>query len=197
MVVLAALAAAVGMSVYVSPAAVHPDAQVHVYVSDLNAPSALVVLHGGIARRGKWFQWVPLQPDGGGRWSAILQTPGLLGIYPVRVRVGRVVHPTTATVEVVPPRFTAQPGFSTPAQVAQWWAFVAKPGVMIKSVTTWRSGFYTHRDPTYNRLLRVEFQLLGNWPQMHLRRGPHVLYLSVARRLTSGPWRLLEVVTAP
>lgn len=197
MVVLAALTAAAGLSVIASPAAVHPDSQVHVTVTGLNAPSALVVLHGGIARRGKWFHWVPLRADGGGRWTAILKAPGLLGIYPVHVRVGRVVRTTDATVEVVPPRFTAQPGFAAPEQVAQWWAFNAKPGVMIKSVTTWRSGFFTHRDPVFNRLLRVQFRLLGNWPQQHLRPGEHVLYLSVARRTTSGAWRLLETVAAP
>src|SRR5690349_7591217 len=146
----AALVAA-GMTVFASPGAAHPDAQVRVTVLGLNAPSALVVLHGGIARRGKWFGWVPLQSEGGGRWTAVLKSPGLLGIYPIHVRVGNVVHATSATVEVVPSGFSAQPGFATPTQVAQWWAFVAKPGIVVKSVTTWESGFYTHRDPTLNR----------------------------------------------
>lgn len=197
MTAFAAVVAAAGMSVVAAPATVHPHAQVRVMVTGLNAPSALVVIHGGIARGGRWFQWVPLRSDGGGRWSALLQTPGFYGIYPVRVRVGSVVHATPATVDVVPPGFSAQPGFATPTQVAEWWAWIAQPGVVIRSVTTWRSGFYTHRDPSLNRLLRVQFQLLGNWPQQHLRVGTHVLYLSVARRTVGGSWRLLEVVSSP
>ena len=166
-------------------------------MTGLNARAALVVLHGGIARQGRWFGWVPLRSDGSGRWGALLQTPGLFGVYPVRVRVGNVVHLTAATVEVVPRGFSARPGFATPVQVAQWWAWIAKPGIVIRSVAPWHTGFYTHRDPEYNRLLRVQFQLLGNWPQQHLRAGAHVIYLSVARRATSSPWRLVETVTAP
>ena len=185
------------MTVVASPATVHPHAQVRVTVSGLSAPSALVVIHGGIARQGRWFRWVPLRSEGGGRWSALLQTPGLLGIYPIRVRSDGAEHTTSAMVEVVPPGFSAQPAFAAPTQVAQWWAWIAQPGVIIRSVTTWRSGFFTHRDPALNRLLRVQFQLLGDWPQLHLHAGLHVLYLSIARRTTGGPWRLLEVVTAP
>jgi hypothetical protein len=103
---------------------------------------------------------------------------------------------TAATLEILPPGYAREPGFDTPAQVAWWWAWVAQPGVVVKSITTWRSGFYTHRDPSLNRLLRVQFALLGNWPSMHLRRRSHVLYLSIARRRASMPWRLLQSVAA-
>jgi hypothetical protein len=107
------------------------------------------------------------------------------------------VYPTRETLEIVPPRFASQPGFDTPTQVAQWWAWLIPGGAAVKSIGTWRAGFYTHRDPTLNRLLRVTVQLFGDWPARHLRRGTNTLYLSVARLRPGAPWRLLEVVRAP
>jgi hypothetical protein len=195
--VLIAAAAAAALTVAVSPAPAAPGGLVHVDVHGLAAPSALVVVHGGIARRGRWFRWVPLASRGTGRWTATLRTPGFLGVYPLRLRVGHAVRPTNAVVRVLPHGFMRQPGFDTPQQVAQWWAWIAPPGVVLKSVSTWRAGFYTHRDPTLNRLLRVRFRLLGDWRTQHLRRGEHVLYLSVARLRPGAPWRLVETVAAP
>ena len=64
-------------------------------------------------------------------------------------------------------------------------------------VTTWTTGFYTHRDPELNRLLRVRFTLQGDWPAQHLRKGTHVLFFSVARLKPTSGWRLLETTTAP
>jgi hypothetical protein len=194
---MTAFVAAVAIAVSFSPAVARPDAQVRVNVTGLHATSALVVLHGGIASRGKWFSWVPLQHAGGDSWTANLQTPGLYGIYPLRLRVGGAVMTTQATVEIVPPGFARQPGFDTPAQVAQWWAWIAQPGVALTSISVWNAGFFTHRDPSLNQLLRVEFNLLGNWPSLHLNRGKHVLYLSVARERIGAPWRLLQTVSAP
>ncbi len=193
-----ALAAAVAtLAVSLSPAVAHPNGQTRIEVKGLHASSALVVLDGGIATRGKWFQWVPLRHADADTWSTTLKTPGLYGIYPVRLRVGPAVMPTDAALAIVPPGFAQEPGFDTPEQVAQWWAWIAQPGVVLKSVTTWRTGFYTHRNPALNRLLRVQFNLLGDWPSLHLRRGTHVLYLSVARQRTAAPWRLLQTVAAP
>lgn len=185
------------LTVSLSPAVAHPDSQVRIQVAGLHAGSALVVLHGGIASRGKWFRWVPLQRSGPDSWHAVLKAPGLYGVYPVRLRSASTMLTTAATLEILPPGYAREPGFDAPAQVAQWWAWVAQPGVVVKSITTWRSGFYTHRDPSLNRLLRVQFALLGNWPSMHLRRGSHVLYLSIARTRAGLPWRLLQTVAAP
>lgn len=193
----AALLAAASLTVAVSPLPAAPGGQVHVTVSGLHASSALVVVHGGIARRGRWYRWVPLAAQGRDSWSAVLRTPGFLGVYPLRIRVGRAMRETSASVLVLPAGFSRQPGFETPTQVAQWWAWIAPPGIVLKSVSTWTSGFYTHRDPTLNRLLRVRFRLLADWPARHLRRGTHTLYLSVARLRPGGAWRLLETVAAP
>src|SRR5579864_594027 len=128
-------------TVSLSPAVAQPNSQVRVEVAGLHATSALVVLHGGIATRGKWFQWVPLQRTGTSSWHAVLKTPGLYGVYPVRLRRAGTMLPTAATLEIVPPGYAREPGFDTPDQVAQWWAWVAQPGVVVKSVSTWRSGF--------------------------------------------------------
>jgi hypothetical protein len=193
----AATLAVVVVNAVVSPASAAPDGQVLVRVSGLRAPSALVVLHGGIASRGRWFQWAPLRPGGGTSWWTVLRAPGLLGMYPVRVRVGGVTRETNAVVQIVPPGFARRPGFDLPDQVAQWWAWIAPPGVVLTAVRTWQAGYFTHRDPTLNRLLQVRFKLLGDWSAEQLRRGVHTLYLNVARRAVGAPWRLLETVSAP
>jgi hypothetical protein len=118
-------------------------------------------------------------------------------MYPVRVRVGGVTRDTNAVVQIVPPGFARQPGFDTPDQVAQWWAWSAPPGIVLTSVRTWKAGYFTHRDPTLNTFLQVRFKLLGDWRAQKLRRGAHTLYLNIARPAVGVPWRLLETVSAP
>jgi hypothetical protein len=193
----AATLAVIAVSALVSPATPTPGGQVLVKVNGLKASSALVVLHGGIASRGRWFQWVPLHSGGGASWSAVLRAPGLMGMYPVRVRVGRVVRNTNAVVQIVPPGFARVPGFDTPEQVAQWWAWSAPPGIVVSAVQTWKTGFFTHRDPVLNRLLAVHFRLLADWPTERLKRGDHTLYLNVGRPAVGAPWRFLQAVSAP
>jgi hypothetical protein len=193
----AATLAVIAVNALVSPASPARGGEVHVRINGLKATSALVVLHGGIARRGRWFQWVPLRSSGGTSWSAVLEAPGLMGMYPVHVRVGGVTRDTNAVVQIVPPGYASEPGFDTPDQVAQWWAWSAPPGIVLSSVQTWNTGYFTHRDPTLNRLLDVHFKLLGDWRGQHLKRGDHTLYLNVARRAVGAPWRLLETVVAP
>jgi hypothetical protein len=190
-------AAAAALTVALSSPTANPDAQVRVTVSGLHARTALIVLHGGIARRGKWFHWVPLRRMGADAWTAVLKTPGIYGEYPVLIRADGAVRETGEAVGVVPQGFASQPAFKTPAEVAQWWAWLVPSGVAVKTVNTWQSGFYSHRDPTLNRLLRVSFSLLGDWQARHLRRGSHTLYLSVARARPGAPWRLLETVPSP
>jgi hypothetical protein len=87
--------------------------------------------------------------------------------------------------------------FTEPEQVAQWWARNAPSGAVLRSVSTWRTGFYTHRDDRFNRLLSVGYRLLGPWKQMRLPAGSGQIFLSVARLRESGGWRLLEAVRAP
>jgi hypothetical protein len=140
---------------------------------------------------------VPLRDSGGGSWFTVLRAPGFLGVYPVVVRAGGATRETGAVVAVLPRKWTAQPAFEKPEQVAQWWTRQAPPGANLTSVSTWRSGFFTHRDPALNRLLRVRFTLLGDWRAMRLRKGPHELFFSVARLKPAGAWRLLETTEAP
>jgi hypothetical protein len=194
---LAVLVAASALHAGVTPSAAERDGQVRIEVSGLEAGSASVHLQGGIASGGRWFGWVALRDAGGGSWWTVLRAPGFLGVYPVVVRAGGIRHATHAVVAVLPRRFTSQPVFQKPEQVAQWWTRIAPPGADLKSVTTWGQGFFTHRDPAMNRLLRVQFRLLGDWPRMHLRRGPGEIFLSIARLRPGGGWRLLEAVGAP
>jgi hypothetical protein len=189
--------AVIAVSALLSPASPTRGGVVHVRINGLKATSALVVLHGGIASRGRWFQWVPLRSSGGASWWTTLRAPGLFGMYPVRVRVGGVTRDTNAVVQMVPRGFSRQPGFDTPNQVAQWWAWSAPPGIVVTSTRTWTTGYFTHRDPTLNTLLQVRFKLLGDWQAQNLRRGAHTLYLNIARTAVGAPWRLLETVSAP
>jgi len=178
-----AVAAAAVAAVSVTPITAPPDGQVRISVPDAPA-AALIHLQGGIAGGGKWFGWVPL--SGG---ATVLRAPGYLGVYPVVIRAGGVVRPTGQIVTVLPSGFFRRPTFPTPANVAQWFARQSPSGATIQSITTWRSGFFTHRDPTYNRLLVMRYTLLGNWPELHLARGSHVAYFSIARLRPDGQWR--------
>jgi hypothetical protein len=195
--VLAALAAAAALTVSVDPVVAVRDGQVRVAVHGLPAAAASIKLHGGIASGGRWFNWVALRPAGGGSWWTVLRAPGFLGVYPVEVRAAGVARATNGTVAILPHGFYAEPAFAKPVQVAEWWTRIAPPGANLDGVTTWHSGFFTHRDAALNLLLRVRFTLLGDWPARHLRRGPHVLFFSIARLRTHGGWRLLETVAAP
>jgi hypothetical protein len=187
----------IAVSALVSPASPARGGQVLVKVDGLEAPSALVVLHGGVASGGRWFQWVPLRSSSSTSWWTILRAPGLMGMYPVLVQARGVTRDTNAVVQIVPPGFARQPGFDTADQVAQWWAWSAPPGIVLTSIQTWRAGYFTHRDPTLNTLLQVRFNLLSDWRAQKLKRGAHTLYLNIARRTVGSPWRLLETVSAP
>ncbi len=79
----------------------------------------------------------------------------------------------------------------------EWWRRQAPAGAELTSVSTWGAGFFTHRDPSLNRLLRVRFTLLGDWKARHLARGTYTRFFSVARTTVRGQWRLLQVVEAP
>jgi hypothetical protein len=197
MVPAVAILASAVISAVANPVVAARDGQVRLSVYGLRAPAASVHLNGGIASGGRWFGWVSLRDDGGGTWSTTLRAPGYLGVYPVFVRTGGVTRPTDEVVSVLPRHSEKQPGFDTPEQVARWWARQAPSGASVESVTTWRSGFFTHRDPGLNRLLRVRFSLHGEWPAKHLGQGAHELFLSVARLRPDGRWRLLETASAP
>jgi hypothetical protein len=194
---VAVLAAAAALQAGATPSVAARDGQVRVTVSGLQAAAASVHLRGGIASGGRWFGWVALRDAGGGSWWTVLRAPGYLGVYPIEVRGGGVLHATDGVVQVLPRGFGAQPGFEQPTQVAQWWTRIAPPGAVLKGITTWHEGFFTHRDPELNLLLRVRFTLLGDWPRLHLRRGPGEIFLSVARLRPDGQWRLLEAVRSP
>ncbi len=195
--VSAAALASGGTHVAVQPAAAARDGMIRVAVTGVTAPAASVRIRGGLASRGRWFGWVPLIPTGPGSWRTVLRAPGFLGVYPVEVRAGGRIVDSNTFVRILPRGFAARPGFAKPALVAEWWARLAPPGATIRSVATWRRGFFTHRDARLNRLLVVRYDLLGAWPQQDLRRGAGTIYLSIARLGYAAPWRLLETVRAP
>jgi hypothetical protein len=198
---LAALISAVslgGLHAAVMPVDATRDGQVRVVVTGAPAPAAQGRIVGGIASGGRWFGWVALQPAGPGRWTTVLRAPGYLGVYPIafRARGGEAVE-VEAAIRILPRGFFSRPVFTEPEQVAQWWARNAPSGAVLRSVSTWRTGFYTHRDDRFNRLLSVGYRLLGPWKQMRLPAGSGQIFLSVARLRESGGWRLLEAVRAP
>jgi hypothetical protein len=194
---VAVLATAAALHAGATPSVAARDGQVRISVSGLPAAAASAHLRGGIASGGRWFGWVALRDAGGGSWWTILRAPGYLGVYPIEVRSGGVLHSTDGVVQVLPRGFAAQPSFELPTQVAEWWTRIAPPGADLKGVATWHTGFFTHRDPALNLLLRVRFNLLGDWRRLHLKRGPGEIFLSIARLRPDGRWRLLEAVRAP
>jgi hypothetical protein len=186
---VAALVVAVSnVSAAVNPAIARRDGRVEVTVSGLPAAVAGVRIEGGLASLGHWFGWIPLQSSGSGSWHTLLRAPGYLGVYPVQVRAKRHVYDTGTQVRILPRGFAAQTGFFSPKEVADWWVKTTVPSGTLLSVATVHHGFYTHRDPDLNLLLKVHFQN---------GRVKQVKYLSIARLSASAAWRLLEVVEAP
>jgi hypothetical protein len=192
----AALLAGANVHATVAPSSATRDGQVRVAVTGISAPAVSVRLAGGIASGGKWFNWVALRPNGPGSWWTVLRAPGYLGVYPVEIRSGGVRQATDAVVEILPRGFVGKPGFDTPEHVAEWWTRISPAGATLARVSTWHTGFFTHRDPDLNRLLRVRFTLLRPWPQLHLKAGTQAIFLSVARLRPGGLWRLLETTHA-
>jgi hypothetical protein len=161
----------------------------HVSVSGLHAPTAEVRILGGVASQGHWFGWVQLLPNGPDSWRTVLRAPGFLGVYPVQVRAGGRVFDTKTVVKILPRGFGDAPAFFTPAEVAGWWArTVARPRpTEVISTTTWNRGYFTHRDPELNLLVKVRVKVPTS-------SSPRTVYLSMARLRLGGPWRLLETV---
>lgn len=196
--VLAAAALALGgAQPAAAPITASRDGQVRIAVTGIQAAAASVKLAGGLAGRGRWFNWVALRRSGPGSWWTILRAPGFYGVYPVQVRAGGRVTDTGRVVAVLPRGFAGRPGFEQPEQVAQWWARVSPPGATVTSVSTWHTGFYTHRVPTLNRLLLVHVTLHGPWRPVFPKAGPNEIFLSIGRLTPTGLWRLLETATSP
>jgi hypothetical protein len=191
------LLAGVSVHATVAPSVATRDGQVRISVSGVSAPAVSARIDGGLASGGRWFNWVALRPGAGGTWWTVLRAPGYLGVYPVEIRAGRAVDRTDAVVQILPAGYTAEPGFVEPEQVAEWWTRIAPAAATLTGVSTWQAGFFTHRDPDLNRLLRVRFTIARAWPQLHLKPGERTMFLSVARLRAGGLWRLLEAVPAP
>jgi hypothetical protein len=191
------LIAAAALTIAVLPAAPVPDGQFRVRVSGLDAPAASVVVHGGVASRGKEFGLVPLLPAGKGSWSTILRAPGLPGVYPIRVRAGGVYRETSTVLSMLPRGFATAPSAATPAGVVEAWREASPGGATIERASAWNQGFYFHRDQRYNRLFEVRFVLIQDWPRWHLKAGTYERWFDVARRSPAEPWRLVDLVKAP
>jgi hypothetical protein len=172
------------------PVIAAPDGQLYVTLTGVKAPDVSMQIEGGLASGGRWFRWVRLHPTGPGSWRVILRAPGFLGVYPLEVRIGGQVLDAGPIVRILPSGFDRQPGFFTPLEVAQWWAQTNPLRPQLLATSTWRSGFFTHRDPDLNLLLRVRVLLPGH-------RFASTRYLSIARLNPTAPWRLLETVAAP
>jgi hypothetical protein len=185
------------LHIALSPAAATPDGQFRVMVTGLPAPAADVVVHGGVASRGKEFGLVPLRSTGNGSWTTLLRAPGLYGVYPIRVRTGGVYRETTAAVSVLPKGFGTAPAAKTPAGVLETWREVSPGGVTLATTATWRQGFYYHRDQRYNRLFRVKFTVIEAWPRYHLQPGTYIRWFNVVRTAQTATWRLAGIIEAP
>jgi hypothetical protein len=191
------LALAAAFTVAVSPAQPTPNGLVQVRVDRLSAPAADVLISGGIASGGKMFGLVPLRDLGGGSWTTVLRAPGFYGVYPIEVRAEGVYHDTGALVMVLPRRFGSSLAGATPDDVVEKWREAAPNGVTVARHTTWRQGFYYHRDQRYNDLVRVTYTLLSDWPRYHLKEGTATKWFDLVRTSLAGKWHLVQVVDAP
>jgi hypothetical protein len=174
----------------VSPAIASRDGLLYVQLTELPAPAVSVRIEGGLASGGRWFGWVALKRTGPSSWRSKLRAPGFLGVYPLQIRTGGRIVDAGPLVRILPHGYAAQPGFFTPVEVAEWWAASDLPGGHVLSAATWHTGFFTHRDPRFNLLVRVRFRSAES-------SFPRTWFISIARLSENGPWRLLEAVQAP
>ncbi|HWX09954.1 MAG TPA: hypothetical protein VNY33_08245 [Gaiellaceae bacterium] len=174
----------------VSPAIASRDGLLYVQLTQLAAPAVSVRIEGGLASGGRWFGWVALKQTGPSSWRSKLRAPGFLGVYPLQIRTGHGTIDAGPLVRILPRGYAAQPGFFTTAEVADWWAATDRRGGHLVSASTWHTGFFTHRDPRFNLLVRVRVRPAGS-------SFMRTWFLSVARVRENGPWRLLEAVQAP
>ena len=177
-------------SAAVSPLVASRDGLLYVQLTRVAAPAVDVRVEGGLASGGRWFGWVALKRTGPSSWGSKLRAPGFLGVYPLQIRTGQRIVDAGPLVRILPRGFAAQPGFFTPEDVAHWWAASDPHGGRVLSVAIWRSGFFTHRDPRFNLLIRVRVQPATS-------SFVRTRFLSIARLRANGPWRLLEAVQAP
>jgi hypothetical protein len=194
---MVAAAAVAALAITVVPAHPAPNGLMRVTVDGLDAPAADVVVHGGIASQGKMFGLVPLLPLGAGRWWTTVRAPGFPGVYPIRVRTHGVYEESRTVVAILPRGFASAVSGSSPEDVVQSFRLAAPNGATIDRASTWRAGFYYHRDQRYNRLLRVQFTLLGAWPRYHLQAGTYLKWFDILRTSMLSPWRLAGFVGAP
>jgi len=174
----------------VSPLVASRDGLLYVQLSQVAAPAVDVRIEGGLASGGKWFGWVALKRTGASSWRSKLRAPGFLGVYPLQVRTGQRIVDAGPLVRILPRGFAAQPGFFTAEDVAHWWAASDPRGGRLLTAATWHTGFFTHRDPRFNLLVRVRVQPAGS-------SSTRTWFISIARVRANGPWRLLEAVEAP
>jgi hypothetical protein len=174
----------------VSPLVASRDGLLYVQLTQVPAPAVDVRIEGGLASGGKWFGWVALKQTGPSSWRSKLRAPGFLGVYPLQIRTGARIVDAGPLVRILPRGYAAQPGFFTPAELAAWWAVTDPRGGRLVSAATWHTGFFTHRDPRFNLLVRVRVQPKGS-------SFSRTWFISIARVRENGPWRLLEAVQAP
>ena len=188
--IITALVLASGAQAAVSPVVGSRDGLLTVQLTHVQAPTVEVLVGGGLASGGRWFGWVPLVQTGPGSWRSVLRAPGFLGVYPLEVRTGHRVVDAGPLVRILPRGYAAEPGFFTPGEVAEWWARSSPRFGRLAAVSTWQTGFFTHRDARFNRLLRVTVRLPSGGKTL-------TTFISIARVRADGPWRLLEAVPAP
>jgi hypothetical protein len=187
---VAALTLAAGAQATVTPVVGARDGLVYVTLTDVPAAAVQARIAGGVARRGKWLGWVSLVQVRPGSWRSVLRAPGFLGVYPLQVRTDGTIADAGPVVRILPRRFAKRPGFFTPVEVAASWAKTSPQNLRLVRAAEWHSGYFTHRDPRFNRLVRATVELPGG-------AGTETRYVSVARLRVGGPWRMLEVVAAP
>jgi hypothetical protein len=178
--------AAVFLQITIAPSVPAPDGQFKVTVTGLRAPAASVVVHGGVASRGRMFGLVPLRRSAPGSWWTVLRAPGFYGAYPIRVRAGGEYTESGTVLAVLPRGFNQAPSGLTTHEAIRAWA--EANGATVSAMQTWRAGFYYHRDQRYNRLVRASYTSAGT---------SHVGWFNLVRTAQFNRWRVAELVAAP
>jgi hypothetical protein len=176
------------------PSTVRFAEQPTIVVSQVHVRSLQVELLGGTDLLGHALGWRSLRLTNG-RWVGELPMPGLLGVYPVllRVRAGAAQFGSPRwLLRVFDPGTGRRPSFRNPSDVARWWVRTVRRQRLV-ALKAWPRPGFDHRDPRLHRLFVVAYAPHGDGTVLD-RLG---MFVTAYRDDYDGRWRLLEATAQP
>jgi len=137
-------------------------------------------------------EWLPMW-KAGASWRATLAAPPFLGVYPVRIRIGRTIIGSPVWLLRVFRRDTCmRRSFASPTEVPVWWIRRVAHATPV-AVRPWRLSTHDRRDPRLHRKFVVAYNPAG-----HRAVGDRLgTFITAVRDGYGGRWCLLQESVYP